>query len=114
MDTGQVVGSSSFAGAWRRVGAFLVDAFLLGLAGAAGRTTYLAVVAYLDEPRIDDETKATRLARLALEADPSAMNVDVVQVSLVYGYDIGIASGQRSMAHRNTPAGWISGTEVTH
>src|SRR5689334_4917032 len=41
MDTGQVVGGSSFAGAWRRVGAFVVDAFLLGLAGvAAGFTLF--------------------------------------------------------------------------
>jgi len=29
----EVAGSSSFAGAWRRLGAFVVDAFLLGLVG---------------------------------------------------------------------------------
>jgi uncharacterized RDD family membrane protein YckC len=75
---------------------------------ASVETTYLQVTAYLTEFRIDDAELAARLARRAIKADPSAMKVDTVQVDLVYGYDIGIASAHRSQTHGNTPAGWLA------
>jgi hypothetical protein len=71
------------------------------------RTTYLQITAYLSEPRIDEWEIAQRLARYAIQADPSSMNLDVVQVVLVYGYDIGIATGHRSYAHDKTAAEWL-------
>lgn len=75
----------------------------------AEQSTYLSVVAYLTEPRVDDTDKARRLAILAIQADPSAMKVGAVHVTLVYGYDIGIASAQRSQSYVNTAAGWLAG-----
>ena len=72
----------------------------------AGTSTYLSVLAYLADPRVDDAAKAGRLARLAMQADASGMQVDVVQVTLVYGYDIGIASAYRSQSYGHTPAEW--------
>jgi uncharacterized RDD family membrane protein YckC len=71
------------------------------------RVDYLQVAAFLSEPRIDEVEIAQRLARLAVEDDPSAMKLDVVEVLLVYGYDIGIASAHRSHAHGKTAAEWL-------
>jgi uncharacterized RDD family membrane protein YckC len=75
---------------------------------AAGKGTYLQVIAYLSEPHVDDAAKAGRLARLALQAEPSAMQVETVLVSLVYGYDIGLASAQRAQSYVHTPAEWMA------
>ena len=36
------------------------------------------------------------------------MQVDVLQVTLIYGYDIGIASAQRSQSYAHAPAEWIA------
>lgn len=77
-------------------------------ATSGGKSTYLHVVAYLSEPNVDDAAKAARLAKLSLEKDPSAMQVDVLQVTLIYGYDIGIASAQRSQSYAHAPAEWIA------
>jgi uncharacterized RDD family membrane protein YckC len=72
-----------------------------------GKSTYLHVIVYLDEPRVDDAATAGLMARRAIQADPSAMQLDIVQVTLLYGYDIGIASAQRSHAYAETPAEWL-------
>jgi uncharacterized RDD family membrane protein YckC len=74
---------------------------------ASGETTYLQVTAYLSEPRIDDTDMARRLARLAIDAHPTVITLDLVQVILVYGYDIGIASAHRSRTFGGTPAEWV-------
>ena len=79
---------------------------------SAGETTYLQVVAYLAEPRIDDTDTAGRLARLAIKTDPSAMTLDTVQVTLVYGYDLGLATAHRTHSHADTPAGWLAASEA--
>jgi hypothetical protein len=74
---------------------------------AGEETTYLQVTAYLSEPRIDDTDMARHLARLAIDAHPTAKTLDLVQVILVYGYDIGIASAHRSRTFGGTPAEWV-------
>lgn len=71
-----------------------------------GRVTYLQITAWLAEPRIQDAELARRLARTAIEADPSVLKLQVLQVLLVYGYDIGIASAHRSQAYNSPPAVW--------
>ena len=76
-------------------------------ASTSGDSNYLQVTAYLAESNIDDVEKARRLATLAINADPSFNQVASVQVTLAYGYDIGIASANRAMTHSNTPAGWL-------
>jgi hypothetical protein len=78
---------------------------------AAGEITYLQVIAYLAEPGIDDTETAGRLARLAIKTDPSAMNLDTVQVTLVYGYDIGLASAHKLHSHSDTQARWLAAGE---
>jgi uncharacterized RDD family membrane protein YckC len=73
---------------------------------ASGETTYLQVTAYLSEPRVDDAEIARRLAGVAIDADPTVVKLNVVQVILVYGYDIGIASAHRSHTFSGTPTEW--------
>jgi uncharacterized RDD family membrane protein YckC len=77
------------------------------LSNSGGETTYLHVATYLDEPRVDDAAMAARVARRSIQADPSAMKLDLVQVTLLYGYDIGLASAQRSHAFAQSPAEWV-------
>lgn len=71
-------------------------------------TTYLNVTAYLKDSDIESAERAKQLATLALSADSSARTLNIVQVTLVYGYDIGIASAWRSHNHAHTPAEWLA------
>lgn len=72
------------------------------------KTTYLNIVAFSKDPDIDNTERARQLAKLALSADPSARQLDVIQVSIAYGYDIGIASSWRWRNHSHTPAEWFA------
>jgi uncharacterized RDD family membrane protein YckC len=74
----------------------------------AGRTTYLLINAFLDEPRLEDARLAQRLARVAIANDPTLLDRQILQVVLIYGYDIGIASAHRSQAYRYPPKEWIT------
>lgn len=47
-------------------------------------------------PRVDDEEFARQVARILVEKYPESREVDTVSVRLLYGYDIGIASGWRA------------------
>jgi len=67
------------------------------------KSTYLQVVANIRERRTDDQELAKSLASKVLAADPAARTLDVIQVVLVYGYDIGIASGSLSSTHNFNP-----------
>lgn len=73
-----------------------------------GRTTYLLINAFLDEPRLGDARLAQRLARVAIANDPTVLDLQIVQVVLIYGYDIGIASAHRSQVYRYPPKEWIT------
>lgn len=71
-------------------------------------TTYLNVTAYLKDSDVENAERAKQLATLALSADSSAHTLNIVQVTLVYGYDIGIASVWHSQSHAHTPAEWLA------
>jgi uncharacterized RDD family membrane protein YckC len=71
------------------------------------RTTYLHVVALIGDPDVDDGDRATRIARAVLQADPSATLLDAVHVTLVYGYDLGIATGKRLHTFSKAPGAWV-------
>ncbi len=76
--------------------------------GSGANSTYLQVTAFIAEPRVQDPALAKQLAKAALDADPSYMKLDVVQVVLARGFDIGIASAHTSMNYNDTPAGWAA------
>jgi uncharacterized RDD family membrane protein YckC len=69
-------------------------------------TTYLSITAYCKDPDIKNGERAKKLANLALSADSSAGSLDVIQVTLVYGFDIGIASSWRSQNTAHSPTEW--------
>ena len=49
---------------------------------------------------------ANRLARIILDRYPSAAKEDVIGLSIVYGYDIGIASAWHSQNFTFSPEQW--------
>lgn len=69
--------------------------------------TYLSVQAFVRSGDIQDAARAQTVARLAMAADPAFGVVDAVQIRLVLGYDIGIASFWRSQTYTHTPAEWL-------
>ena len=82
--------------------------FMTTTGGGRRTITHLSITAYSKDPDIKNVERAKQLAALALSADSSARGLDVIQVTLVYGYDIGIASAWRSQNHTHTPAEWLA------
>ena len=64
---------------------------------------YLSIVAHIRDPAVHDAERALRLARLAVEAHEFVRELNVVQITLVHGFDIGIASSWRSHTHSFAP-----------
>jgi uncharacterized RDD family membrane protein YckC len=73
-----------------------------------GTTTkhFLDSKIFLSRRVTDFDSLANRSARVILERDPSANTQDVVSISIIYGYDIGIASAWRSRNFAFSPAEW--------
>lgn len=71
-------------------------------------TTFLHISAYTRDRDIENPERARQLATLAISADPTARQVDVIQVVLVYGYDIGIASSWTSRTDTRSPYEWLA------
>jgi RDD family len=61
---------------------------------------------FLSRRVTDFDSLANRLARIILDRDSSATNQDVIEISIVYGYDIGIASAWRSKNFAFSPSEW--------
>jgi Predicted membrane protein/domain len=69
-----------------------------------GNTTHsLQSLLRLDAPMTEDGDMARRIAQLMAKADPNIANEDVVVVTLVYGYDMGIASGWKRHGYSFRP-----------
>ena len=69
-----------------------------------GNTTHsLQSSLRLDAPLTEDHTMAKSIAQLMAKADPNIANEDAVVVTLVYGYDIGIASGWKKHGYSFKP-----------
>ena len=69
-------------------------------------TSYINVTAYLNAPDIENAEHAKELALLTLKSDSSVGAVDLIRVTLAYGYDIGIASSWRAQTYSHSPAEW--------
>ena len=83
-------------------------AFFSSTSKGSGANTFLNITVYSKDPDIQNAARAKRLATLALSADKPAGAVDVVRVTIVYGYDIGIASSWRSQTQSHSPAEWLA------
>lgn len=77
---------------------------------ADGRTVHrLLVSAVVDGGVQQPHLLAQRIALAALDADPDAGRLDRVVVSLLSGYDIGIAHALDATVYEHTPQQWRSG-----
>lgn len=69
-----------------------------------GTTTHsLQSALRLDAPLTDDDAMAKRIAQQMAKGDPDIANEDAVVVVLVYGYDMGIASGWKKRGYTFKP-----------
>lgn len=66
-------------------------------------TTYLNVKAFLYENNVEDSQIAKQLAQTIIETYPDSINKNLIQVTLTYGYDIGIASKWNNYNHQFNP-----------
>ncbi len=72
-----------------------------------GATT-LAAQVVLDGPRTDDATFARHIAEVIVRQDPDALKASIIDIRLVYGFDIGIASRWRAGVYRYAPDDLVS------
>ncbi|MGR5175854.1 RDD family protein [Vibrio mediterranei] len=66
-------------------------------------TTYVNTQAFLYKNNVDDPGTAKQLAQTIIETYPKSLNKNVIQVTLTYGYDIGIASKWNSYNYQFNP-----------
>ena len=76
------------------------------IGGKATTRTYAAANVILDSSHGDFDAIADRSAQTILTAWPAAAERDSIRVSVVYGFDIGIASSWRSQNFSFTPSEW--------
>ncbi|MDG6099542.1 RDD family protein [Alteromonas sp. ZYF713] len=66
-------------------------------------TTFVSSQVRLTIDNVDDEELARQMATRVVEVYPGALETDVIQVTLIYGYDIGIASQWTKYDHNFSP-----------
>ncbi|MBB3168597.1 RDD family protein [Simiduia aestuariiviva] len=66
-------------------------------------TTYVSSQVFLRADNVSDVELARRLASIVIANYPQALQKDTVQITLTYGYDIGIASSWSNHAHNFNP-----------
>ena len=63
----------------------------------------------LKERRLEDAALAEHFARVILNHDKQASRVSVINITVVYGFDVGIASGWRSKSYQFLPEALMAG-----
>jgi len=66
-------------------------------------TTYITVQAFLAKDDISNEIIATDIGKIIINNHKNAASKDLIQVTLTYGYDIGIWSYWKNHNHQFTP-----------
>ena len=66
-------------------------------------TTYVSSQVFLESDNVGDAELARRLASIVIANYPEALEKDVIQITLTYGYDIGIASKRSNQTHNFNP-----------
>ena len=69
-------------------------------------TTFYNIAAYSSDNDIDNAGRAKRLAMLALSANTAVADATLIRVTLVHGYDIGIAKSWRARTFAHSPSEW--------
>jgi hypothetical protein len=86
----------------RDAGAFEGTSFATG----GPRMTYLAIKAVTSAQPVDEKTLAHNIAQTALNIHPAAQQLDTLSVTLIHGYDIGIASNWSVTTFNAPPGDW--------
>ncbi|MAM86187.1 RDD family protein [Allohahella sp. A8] len=73
-------------------------------------TSYIRSQAFLKSDDVSDSDLARRLAAIIVANYPQALQKDMIQINLTYGYDIGITSSWSSNAYNFNPLE-LKGTE---
>lgn len=75
--------------------------------GGAHKRIYVVTVKWRG-PGAQSEGLANRVVDIILQNDPNARSRDVLQVTIIRGYDLGIAHGQVSKTFEDSPENWNS------
>ncbi len=71
--------------------------------GTKTTTSYVAAQAFLRTNDVADAQLAWKLAEILVKRYPESLKKDVIQIKLIYGYDIGIASSWHTFTHGFKP-----------
>lgn len=77
------------------------------ISGEPETTTYLSAQVVINNQNIENEELAARIANVILETHKDATQRNLIQVSLTYGYDIGIASKWTRYRYSFGPEYWL-------
>jgi len=66
-------------------------------------TSYLSARVILERNTVSDTELAEKLAKILANSHADASQMDVIQIVLAYGYDIGIASSWSNYSHTYRP-----------
>lgn len=75
--------------------------------GGTTTSTYLSAQVILKSNTVSDTELAEKLAKILANSYSDASQMDVLQIVLMYGYDIGIASSWSNYSHTYSPADLI-------
>jgi len=78
------------------------------LDGESTKTTYIASKIYIKSLNIEDEQLATKIAKAILKTHKEAIQKNLITVTLIYGYDIGISSRCWGNTYAFTPDEWLA------
>jgi uncharacterized RDD family membrane protein YckC len=76
-------------------------------AGKMASARVYTILAHVKGPSSSSEAAAARFVAQAEKLDPSLSSYNRIDVSLTFGYDIGIAFGDVSNQYSHTPAEWV-------
>jgi hypothetical protein len=74
--------------------------------GSRKGTSCFQVRAFCKGTPFDPDTVAQEVASIVLRDYPEAEDMDLIAVYINYGYDIGIASGWKSLLFSHSPSEW--------
>ncbi len=74
--------------------------------GTLHETTYLQAKAVWKEPNPDFGPAAQQVAAIILRDFPKAMDMDIIEVKISYGYDIGFGSMWKNQTIARSPSEW--------
>lgn len=79
---------------------------IVTLSTTAGETTSVEVEVKFRERQHDWQDVAMKTASIVLDEYPDVMDKDLLRIFVAYGYDMGIASGRRSVRVEYPPTEW--------